>query len=847
MKKVFKSFAFIAAITVSLAACSKVEEEQANVDPVVDETEHVYTFALGESAGTKAILGTDANGRFVQWTAGDQLGSITQNSQGYSSITPADGENPATFSIYSKGGLAEGNTINVWFPYRTKYTDATNVTLQIPNEQEQRASDNKFDFKAMPMVAKQVTVTAGMASATDNTIISTIDMVCLGSVINFIVFSSEPSYATEKVKSITFNARNADDSADANIAGSFTKNLTTVDPATESTLTISSFTTGYSSVVTSPRSASAIGTNSANALDLYMIVAPGSYRGTIEVETDAAVYTYNLSSAKNLVRAGFKAFGLDLKKAASRVIPVDCVTLPWTYPTGDASATSAGLSSIAGVTASGLGSDYAAGNAPYQIKLDNSGDYIQVKTDTEIYTVSVAYKMIGGGNTSSLDIYESADGDSWGSAIDNLVISGDSGSIGTVTTTAEFASSSRYVKIYFNKGSNVGIGGITISTFGSSPRISAASIAVGVAGVTNAYADYEIHNFVGSDDVSVKTFTGCVTAAIIDGGRIKYSVGPNYETTDAIGTIVLQSAEAPDKTVNVSQSHDTFTQSGADGSPLTLVIPNNATYASFTITSAVFGWNAAVTPAESKNLTIKTGEETYSATHSGSASASAQTITVNSTTAAGASEQTLGTIEVYRNANSSDPQKITITIKKASTSGGTNQVLYQETFGDNGNNNTAVASATSYTATASMFTDPTSTVVSHYSSDGKVGKNSVNPSSGYTNASGKSAVWYTAPTGNNTKSLFTIDKINISSATSIGVSFALHCSNAANTTINVYYKIDGGSEQTLSFTAPTSNSTWTLCDGSVLGTGSSLKLRFEMVTTAGYTVRLDDIKVTGTK
>ena len=44
---------------------------------------------------------------------------------------------------------------------------------------------------------------------------------------------------------------------------------------------------------------------------------------------------------------------------------------------------------------------------------------------------------------------------------------------------------------------------------------------------------------------------------------------------------------------------------------------------------------------------------------------------MNSTTATGASEQTLGTIDVYRNANTSDPQKISITIKKASTSGGT--------------------------------------------------------------------------------------------------------------------------------------------------------------------------------
>lgn len=173
--------------------------------------------------------------------------------------------------------------------------------------------------------------------------------------------------------------------------------------------------------------------------------------------------------------------------------------------------------------------------------------------------------------------------------------------------------------------------------------------------------------------------------------------------------------------------------------------------------------------------------------------------------------------------------------------------LYSETFGDNGGNNTVVASATCYTATQSMFRDPTNSVVSHYSSAGKVGKNSVAPSSGYTGASGNSAVWYTT---NGTANLFTVDKIDISSATGINVSFGLYYTDVAPgaaCTLTAYYKIDDGAEQTLSFTQPTSKATWTLCSGSIPGTGSSLKLRFEMVTTKNYTIRIDDIKVVGTK
>ena len=188
-----------------------------------------------------------------------------------------------------------------------------------------------------------------------------------------------------------------------------------------------------------------------------------------------------------------------------------------------------------------------------------------------------------------------------------------------------------------------------------------------------------------------------------------------------------------------------------------------------------------------------------------------------------------------------------VTVTQAAA-GPSMQTLYLETFGNNGGSNTAVADATCYTAEQTMFTDPTTTVVSHYSSEGKVGKNTVNPSEGYSGASGNSAVWYTgAGKTTTTVNLFTVDRIDISGATSINVSFGLFHTNAAGTTGTVYYKIDSGEEQTLSFTEPDSNNTWTLCSGSISGTGSSLKLRFVQETTGGYTGRMDDLKVVGTK
>ena len=141
---------------------------------------------------------------------------------------------------------------------------------------------------------------------------------------------------------------------------------------------------------------------------------------------------------------------------------VDYVTLPWAYPEGDASATSAGIQAITGVTAEGLGSDYSSSYAPYLIKLDGTGDYFQIKTDGAIGQVSVKYKMIGGNNTSTLTFSESSDGNTF-TEVQSLSISGSQNSTGVLTTSNAFDSASRYVKIVFTKGSNVGIGGISIS------------------------------------------------------------------------------------------------------------------------------------------------------------------------------------------------------------------------------------------------------------------------------------------------------------------------------------------------------------------------------------------------
>ena len=187
----------------------------------------------------------------------------------------------------------------------------------------------------------------------------------------------------------------------------------------------------------------------------------------------------------------------------SYTITVDdprCVTLDWTYPeSGDA--TLAGLNATPGVTTSGLGT-YAAGNAPYLIKMDSDDDNIVVKTDVAIAEVSVGYKMIGGNATSTLNILESSDGETF-TSVEDLTISGIQNSEGIVTTSEAFLSSSRYVKINFTKGANIGIGSISIMKVDTTPRFTVES----PLEATAAADDYTVN-------ITRKYFTGAITVTV---------------------------------------------------------------------------------------------------------------------------------------------------------------------------------------------------------------------------------------------------------------------------------------------------------------------------------------------
>lgn len=285
----------------ALASCQKPEIE--NVQP----QEYEYTFLIG-NADTKATVGETC----VEWENGDKMGVYTKVAAGtisdnaYGNITPGE---PATMKVYSNQALAIGDYIYAYYPYNSTNQDGNLlVTMEIPAEQA-----GKDD---MPMVAIPHCVESALDSGQQDAPAGKIKFANLGSVIEFNVYTETDAYADEVVKSVTFEADNA-------LAGAFTFDLTKVNYSDESTLSIADLT---ETTVVANASDLAVGTKDAPAV-VKMVVAPGTYAGNIIVKTDAATYTFPISTAKVFKRSAIKPLGLNFE--SKNVIRVENAPEAW--------------------------------------------------------------------------------------------------------------------------------------------------------------------------------------------------------------------------------------------------------------------------------------------------------------------------------------------------------------------------------------------------------------------------------------------------------------------------------------------------------------------------------------
>ena len=262
-------------------------------------------------------------------------------------------------------------------------------------------------------------------------------------------------------------------------------------------------------------------------------------------------YTYNRETVSTEVTVTQAAYA------------VDYAELPFEWAGG----ASADFLALNGVTANGLGSDYGSTNAPYLIKFDGTGDYIQVKCDQQPGKVTIGVKMIGGASTSTITVQGSADGETF-TDIQTLTISGAQNDILTLETANAFAETDRYVRLYFTKGSNVGVGPITIAVVDYTPSVTIVDAIIDVPAeggngtIEVAYANIEPEDidpeavFFEADGETPATYTyDWITITFNEDNNAVYTVAANTgEARTAYFKVSEQSEGIYSNLVTVNQA-----------------------------------------------------------------------------------------------------------------------------------------------------------------------------------------------------------------------------------------------------------------------------------------------------
>lgn len=637
--KTMKKYSILLSAALAVFALASCQKEQDNsVKEVIDDTPKSVPFVLRAdipSVDTKTTLNTDTWA--LGWEDTDIIYAVTTDEAWGEAYPVAADETIAEFVYDSEKGtfstdmeIADGgHTFNFLYTasQQKSYHRGASTTFQLAGTQAFDASNPTASLKLYDALAAQV-------AATIPTTFANVEMSHLFSLMKVTLKNKTGADVTVSKFEIEIPGEK--------LHGIFNVNFNNTPSTT--------FKSGGGDKITVNISNGTI--PSAGTLDLYFVMgAVSDYTGEVTFTvTDSASNTYTKT---NTISAPGVTFAAGTYNTASYTLkaadPIEYVTLDWDYAGGTAS----DLNAVPGVTTSGLGSDYASSHAPYRVKFDGTGDYIQIRTDAAISSVSVGFKKIGGDGISSLTIKESANGSDW-TDVQTFTLTGDQNYIGTVTTTNLFNTSSRFVQIYFTRVANVGIGAISITKVNTDPVINADDISdVPAVGGSSLSHTYTVSNFV--DDVEVASVSGCVSAAVAGSGEVLYDVDPNYESSPATGTIVLQSAadNSVTKTIDVNQLASSLSVSDTE-----IIIPADADEAQFTITSPEFGWS--ISADDDSHIDFD---------DTGSASPSASTVSITSDITATDAVQTIATLTIIRNGNASDPQKKQVVVKKDKVGG----------------------------------------------------------------------------------------------------------------------------------------------------------------------------------
>lgn len=177
-------------------------------------------------------------------------------------------------------------------------------------------------------------------------------------------------------------------------------------------------------------------------------------------------------------------------------------TLPFAWAGG----TKEQLTELNGVVGNSLGADYAESSAPYRVRFDAAGDYIQINMNKQPGRVKVGVKLpsaIDIGSPSKITVKSSSDGGNSFSDIETFNLSGNAGTLFSLETTNPLKIGDRCIRIEFTeRNGNLAIGPINIE---EGTTINLSNLCTDN---TNYFATYSNTNaFVVPSDLTVSEIT----------------------------------------------------------------------------------------------------------------------------------------------------------------------------------------------------------------------------------------------------------------------------------------------------------------------------------------------------
>ena len=271
MKKIFihPLVAALLSIPVFLSCTEKEVLEPALQEEPVEVPRYTYRFEIAEDE-TRALF----NDQGVFWESGDQVGVFLGSGSSVAADVNA-AASPKTIEFSVSAPLASETLVHAYYPFQENNTSVSASKVVFPRNQQGGS------VSAMPMAGIPTEFQEGETNGV-------IRFLNLGSVIDFRVYSA--SHTAERIQSIRVSVTGIHP-----ISGEATLDLAGVKRDDDASMAVI-WPEGSSDVssVSLLQTAGIAASKDLATEPLYMVVAPGTYSGSIEIVTDAASYTFSL-------------------------------------------------------------------------------------------------------------------------------------------------------------------------------------------------------------------------------------------------------------------------------------------------------------------------------------------------------------------------------------------------------------------------------------------------------------------------------------------------------------------------------------------------------------------------